>query len=146
MRLVLLVLISFSFIVAGCAKREQPPASAYGEDLLQSAQKIKQEQKEEDAREKALQAEEANRAEEEYESECSRKTGGCKKGYICWDSYFCKQGFGDQCTASGDRMCHKKCVDHGDCPSKMRACAEKPLFHGTERGVLEKFCVKPADR
>jgi len=145
-RLVFLLMVSISLIVSGCPKRDQPPASAYDQELLDSAARIKQQEKDERAHEEALAAQEAARAEENYEAECNRQDGGCKKGYLCWDSFYCKQGFEEQCTSSGDKMCHKKCVDNGDCPSKMPACVEKPIFHGSERGVLESFCVKSTDR
>lgn len=145
-RLLFCLAIVLSLVIGGCPKREQPPKSAYGDDLLESAQRVQEEQKEADAREKELQKQAAAEAEEEYEGECTRQAGGCKQGYICWDSYYCKQGFEDQCSGSGDKMCHRKCVDDNDCPRKMPVCTEKPIFHGTERGVLEKFCVVPADK
>jgi hypothetical protein len=78
---------------------------------------------------------------EEEQGECDRETGGCRKGYICWDSRFCKHGFEDQCSAAGDKRCHKKCADNGDCPEDMPFCREIPLFSGSDRGILEKFCV-----
>jgi hypothetical protein len=94
--------------------------------------------------EKAEREEEAQRQEEyakEVKGECDRETGGCEKGYICWDSWFCKHGFEDQCSGAGDKMCHKKCGSNSDCPEKMPFCREIPIFSGSDHGVLEKFCV-----
>jgi len=75
-------------------------------------------------------------------AECTRQEGGCKHGYICWDSYYCKLGSADQCSAAGDKRCHKLCSDDADCPQDMPYCRLKPIFSGSERGVEEKFCVR----
>jgi hypothetical protein len=136
--------VLLALVVAGCPKRDQPPASAYDDDLLQSADEIADDSRQAQEREAAL-GDETGFGNQEVEGECTRETGGCKKGFLCWDSYYCRQGNKDQCTASGDKMCHKLCVDDGDCPRKMPVCTEKPIFHGTDRGVLEKFCVRASD-
>ena len=131
--------------VCGCPKRDQVPETAYDPDLIEAA-RAAQEEQEQARREAERQAEfDKQRVEEEEEGECSRDEGGCRGGYVCWDSYFCKSGDQDQCSQAGDKKCHKKCQYDVDCPSDMPYCREKPIFHGDERGVLEKFCVQSRD-
>jgi len=123
-------------ISGGCHPREQPPASAYDPALLEAAREAAAERKEADE----------ESADESFRTtavaECTRQEGGCKHGYICWDSYYCKLGFADQCSAAGDKCCHKLCTDDADCPQDMPYCRLKPIFSGSERGVEEKFCVR----
>ena len=127
--------ITFAF--AGCSKRDQPPTSAYDPKLIETAKEVSENER------LAREQEEAEAAEKSktVKGECSRQRGGCQDGFICWDSYFCKAGFSDQCSGSGDKMCHKKCASHDDCPKEMPTCRELPLFNSNEAGVLEKFCV-----
>jgi hypothetical protein len=134
-RLMPLVCLLFLCTLAGCPKREQPPSSAYDPELLEAAREAAADR---EAEERAY--DEENKV-EETASECTREEGGCKKGFVCWDSYYCKGGFGDQCSASGDKRCHKLCTDDGDCPEKMPHCRTLPLFSGSDRGIEEKFCV-----
>ena len=136
-RIIPVFCLIFAVIFCGCPGRSEVPESAYDPELVEAAKAAAE-------AEKAARAEEAARQEEyakEVKGECDRETGGCEKGYICWDSWFCKHGFEDQCTAAGDKMCHKKCSDNSDCPEKMPFCREIPIFAGSEHGVLEKFCV-----
>ncbi len=130
--------VVFGMIVCGCPHRDEVPESAYDPELVEAAKAAAEAERK--AREEAEQQQEEAAA-EEVKGECSRDTGGCEKGYICWDSWFCKHGFQDQCTAAGDKMCHKKCSDNSDCPEKMPFCREIPIFSGSDHGVLEKFCV-----
>ncbi len=122
-----------------CSNRDQPPESAYDTSTLESARALAKIRAQED--EQNLQAQREQKA-KAPKPECSRLTGGCAEGHICWDSHFCKQGFDDQCSAAGDKRCHKLCSFDGDCPEKMPHCQEKPIFSGSERGKLEKFCVQ----
>ena len=132
-------LVAVALLITGCPKRDDVPEYAYDPELLEAARAAREERERADR-----EAEEAMRQQQEQEEkgECSRETGGCRAGYICYDSYFCKGGDKDQCSASGDKMCHKKCFDDNDCPSDTPYCREIAIFHGTERGILEKFCVK----
>jgi hypothetical protein len=131
------IFVFFGMILCGCPHRDEVPESAYDPELVEAAKAAAEDERA--AREEA-EAEQAEQVEEE-KGECSRETGGCKQGYICWDSWFCKHGFEDQCTMAGDKMCHKKCGDNSDCPQEMPFCREIPIFSGSDHGVLEKFCV-----
>lgn len=127
-----------SFLLSGCLRGERVPESAYDPELIETAKAIREQQEaERKAYEQAKTVEKKNQ-----KSECNRNTRGCKDGYICWDSWYCKQGFSDQCTESGDKKCHQKCSSRKDCPEEMPVCREIPVFNGSEHGVLEKFCVE----
>ena len=133
--------VVFAMIVCGCPGRSEVPESAYDPEMIEAAKAaVEAERAEREAEEEAAAAEAAEAA-EEVKGECSRETGGCKEGYVCWDSWFCKRGFEDQCSAAGDKSCHKKCADNGDCPEDMPFCREIPIFSGSDHGILEKFCV-----
>ena len=123
--------------LAGCPKRDQPPESSYDPEIVDTAKRI--------VEESDRQADQADQkdAQDQVQAECSRETRGCPDDHLCWDSWYCKQGRDDQCSAIGDKRCHKRCADHSDCPKAMPRCEEKPIFKGSERGVLEKFCVAP---
>jgi hypothetical protein len=129
----------FSFLatwlfLAGCHHQARPPETAYDPELLKLAQEAAEEQKN--------QAPEPVKEEPvRTEGECSRDGVGCPPGYICWDSYFCKLGFTDQCSADGDRRCHKLCSDDGDCPRSEPRCVTRPIFAGSETGKEFKFCL-----
>ena len=133
----LVLAMGLMFGVFGCPKKEQVPESSYDPELLAAA------------REAAAREEQAANAGDDgsaetasgEEAECNRDTGGCPDGSLCWDSWYCKQGRPDQCSAQGDKRCHKRCSDDSDCPEAMPRCIEKPIFKGSDRGVLEKFCV-----
>jgi hypothetical protein len=124
-------------MLAGCAKRQEIPQSAYDPAVLAAVEEAAQAEQERREALAASQAEQQRR----QKGECDYKKGGCPEGFVCWDSYFCKNNFSDQCKAAGDRRCHKRCREDGDCPKEMPSCQEIPLFLGTESGVLEKFCV-----
>ncbi len=123
--------------VSGCLHGEKVPESAYDPDIIETAKAIQKEQEAE--REAFEHAEEAER--KKQTAECSRTTGGCKEGYLCWDSWYCKHGFSDQCTASGDKKCHKRCANRKNCPKEYPICREVPIYNGSDRGVLEKICT-----
>ncbi len=123
--------------LACCAKRQEIPQSAYDPAVLAAVEEAAQAEQERREALAAAQAEQERRS----KGECNYKKGGCREGFVCWDSYFCKNNFSDQCKAAGDRMCHKRCREDADCPKEMPSCQEIPLFLGTETGVLEKFCV-----
>ena len=135
-RLVPVIWIFLLLGLSGCPKREQPPESAYDPELLEAARAAAKDRENDEL--------DANQDTQlpEGPAECTRESGGCKKGYICWDSHFCKQGFSDQCSASGDKRCHKECAENKHCPNEMPYCVEKPIFSGSERGKTEKFCVE----
>ena len=137
MRIIPVISVLFCMVVCGCPRRDQVPESAYDPELVEAAKAAAEDEKA--AREAAAQEQEEET--EEEQGECNRETGGCKEGYICWDSRFCKHGFEDQCSAAGDKRCHKKCSDNSDCPEDMAFCREIPIFSGSDHGVLEKFCV-----
>jgi hypothetical protein len=122
--------------LCGCPKRDEVPKSAYDPELLETAEAIKAAQQAEQQEQQREQVEQR-----EKKGECSRETGGCKEDQICWDSFFCKSGAGDECSKSGDRRCHKRCLDNKDCPKNMPRCEEKPMFNGSDQGTLERFCV-----
>ena len=125
------------WLLAGCHRQPQPPPSAYDKELLDTARRIAEEnrRRDEQARQQAAEP-------KPQKVQCSRETGGCQPGYICWDSYFCKRGFDDQCTASGDKRCHKLCDTDEDCPRSMPKCRAKPMFSGSEEGREVTFCVE----
>lgn len=129
------LVIGLAVLLAGCPRRDQPPESSYDPELLETAKELAAEQDQTD------QAAVSDQGEAEKKGECSRETGGCPAGYLCWDSWYCKQGRDDQCSAMGDKRCHKLCFDDGDCPRAMPLCREKPIFKGSDRGRLERFCV-----
>jgi hypothetical protein len=133
-KVILLVLV-FGLSIAGCAKNNQVPKTAYDPALLEAAQAAEQERKEEET---VLEKQSV----QQQEAECSREGGGCQPGWICWDSWYCKDGFDNQCSSAGDKKCHKQCDDHQDCPESMPECKETPIFKGSDRGVLESFCIK----
>lgn len=130
-------LVVFGMSVCACPHRDEVPESAYDPDLVKAAKAAAADER---AAREATAAEQAERV-EEVKGECSRETGGCQKGFICWDSWFCKHGFEDQCSGAGDKRCHQKCSSDGDCPEDMPFCREIPIFSGSDHGVLEKFCV-----
>jgi len=138
-RIPVILLFAAMFLLQGCPRREQPPASAYDPELLETARAVSE------AREAEEQAAEDQQVTEqagsESPAECTRQEGGCPEGYVCWDSYYCKRGFSDQCSAAGDKRCHKRCTDDADCPPEMPRCRTKPIFSGSDRGIEEKFCV-----
>ena len=121
--------------LSGCPKRDLPPESSYDPELLATAKDLAAEEGDGEA------AEGAGEAPAAEQGECDRERGGCPAGYLCWDSWYCKKGFDDQCSAMGDKRCHKLCEADEDCPEKMPLCRERPLFKGPDRGTLEKFCV-----
>jgi hypothetical protein len=127
------------WLVLGCTGGERIPKSAYDPKLLDDAQAIAKEN-EEHRRALEEHSREA-RAEEAVRGECDRDEGGCPADHVCWDSFFCKDGSTDSCSAAGDMMCHKRCKSDRDCTARMPRCVEKPIFKGSEDGVLEKFCV-----
>ncbi len=120
--------------LAGCPKKE--PVSAYDAKLLESARAAAEEEK----RYQAEMAKEYSKS-QEVKGECSREQDDCEDGFLCWDSYFCKADNKDQCSAYGDKRCHKLCTTDADCPSAMPRCQEQPIFSGSEQGVLQKLCV-----
>lgn len=128
----------FGLIFVGCPKNE--PVSAYDPKLLESARAAAEEEKQHQA-----EMAEANKKYQEKKGECSREQDDCEDGFICWDSYFCRAGNKDQCSAYGDKRCHKICKTDADCSSAMPRCQEQPMFNGSEQGVLEKMCV-PKDK
>jgi hypothetical protein len=134
-RFVLVGVFVLACVGLGCPKRDLPPESSYDPDLVRTAKQIAAEQ---DARDRAAVGQHSSAT---VAGECSRETGGCPQDSICWDSWYCKQDRPDQCSASGDKRCHKRCEDDTECPEKMPRCREQPLFKGSDRGVLEKFCV-----
>jgi hypothetical protein len=136
-RLFLVFFVVFPLMVCGCPHRDEVPESAYDPELVEAAKAAAEDERA--AREAA--ASEQAEAAEEQKGECSRETGGCEKGYVCWDSWFCKNGFEGQCSAAGDKRCHKKCSTNAGCPQDMPFCREIPIFSGSDHGVLEKFCV-----
>ena len=138
-RILPVFIVIFTMIICGCPHRDEVPESAYDPELVEAAKAAAEAERA--AREAAEEEEAEAAAAAEVKGECNRETGGCKKGYICWDSWFCKHGFEDQCSAAGDKSCHKKCADNGDCPEDMPFCREIPIFSGSDHGVLEKFCV-----
>ena len=123
-------------LAASCHPQPKPPETAYDPALLEASREAAREQ-ELERQQQAQQAEQV----QPVKGQCSREEGGCPPGYFCWDSYFCKQGFTDQCTASGDKRCHKLCDNDADCPHRMPHCRAKPIFSGSERGSEVKFCV-----
>ena len=130
-----ILFLSLSLALSACPKREQPPKNAYDPELMATAAEL--------AKDKDKGPSDTSQGETaEEEGECNRTTGGCEKGYLCWDSWYCKHGQ-DTCSAMGDKRCHKICIDDKDCPKDMPRCAEKPIFRGSDRGQLEKFCVAP---
>lgn len=129
------IVLGFSFLVTGCPKRDQPPKSSYDPELVQVAEEMSE-------RDQSGQDTEQENSDEKIKGECSNRLNNCKDGSICWDSLFCRQDNPDQCSAQGDKMCHKKCSDDSDCPEAMPKCIEKPIFKHSDRGVLEKFCVR----
>ncbi len=133
----LMVLAGLSIGLSGCPKKEVVPESSYDPELLETAREVANEQDQVEADAAAARTDGAS----EQPSECNRDTGGCPAGSLCWDSWYCKQGREDQCSAQGDKRCHKRCSDDSDCPEAMPRCIEKPIFKGTDRGVLERFCV-----
>ncbi len=134
-----LFLIAFALSVVSCSRGEKVPRSAYDPKLLDTADQIA---KDNEAHQKAL--EEQSQADQEEtlpRGECDREEGGCPSDHVCWDSYFCKDGSTDSCSASGDKLCHKRCKSDRDCTARMPRCVERPIFRGDENGVLEKFCI-----
>jgi hypothetical protein len=121
-------------VLAGCPKKE--PVSAYDSKLLESAKAAAEEEK----RHQAEMAEQ-NKKYREKKGECSREQDECPDGFLCWDSFFCKADNKDQCSAYGDKRCHKTCNADVDCPSATPLCKEQPMFNGSEQGVMEKICV-----
>jgi hypothetical protein len=125
-------------LVFACHRRDEVPKSAYDPEIVETAQKIA-----ENERERDRMARETNQETQQKKGECGRETGGCQEGFLCWDSYFCKNDFPDQCSGSGDRRCHRQCETSQDCPEKMPNCTEVPFFNGSEQGVLQKICIRP---
>lgn len=133
----LVMLTGLSLWLSGCPKKEVVPESSYDPELLETAREVA-------GRENEVQQDASGDPDEGVSgqpTECTRDTGGCPDGSLCWDSWYCKQGRPDQCSAQGDKRCHKRCGDDDDCPEAMPRCIEKPIFKGSDRGVLEKFCV-----
>lgn len=126
-----------ALLAAACHPEPKPPETAYDPALLEAAREAARERE----RERQQLQQQQQQAQPVKKGECSREEGGCPPGYFCWDSYFCKQGFTDQCTASGDKRCHKLCDSDVDCPRRMPHCRAKPIFSGSERGSEVKFCV-----
>ncbi len=127
-------LLGLPFVITGCPKRDQPPKSSYDPELVEVAQELsKTDQVEDDT---------VQNTREKTKGECTSTLNNCKEGFICWDSMFCRQDNPDQCSAQGDKLCHKKCNDDSDCPESMPRCIEKPIFRHSDRGPLEKFCVR----
>ncbi|MBN2494743.1 MAG: hypothetical protein JXR96_09155 [Deltaproteobacteria bacterium] len=131
----ILLAVALSAFAAGCPKRDQPPPTAYDPELLAAAQQAA----EEDAAAQNDAGPSSNAA--KAKPECDRERGGCAEGFLCWDSWYCKRGLEDQCSAAGDKRCHKRCETDADCPADTPRCVEKPIFNGSERGILERFCV-----
>ncbi len=129
------IVIGLSFLMTGCPKRDQPPKSSYDPDLVEVAEELSEENQLE-------QNPEQQSTDKQVKGECQRSLDNCKDGYVCWDSLFCRQDNPDQCSSQGDRLCHKKCNEDSDCPQDMPRCIEKPIFKHSDRGVLEKFCVR----
>jgi hypothetical protein len=126
--------VLLGLVVAGCPKKE--PVSAYDANLLKSARAAAEEEK----RYRAEMAKEYSNV-QEAKGECSREQDDCEDGYLCWDSSFCKAGNKDQCSAYGDKRCHKLCATDTDCPSATPRCQEQPMFNGSEQGILQKLCM-----
>ena len=137
MRTSLLLLVAV--LTVGCSRRSGPPETMYDQDLIDTAREV--------ALERRMKSDAAPGEDEAQKptGECNRETGGCPPGYLCWDSWFCKRGAEDQCSASGDRRCHKLCSDGDDCPRSSPLCAEKPIFKGSEEGTAEKFCISEGE-
>jgi hypothetical protein len=119
--------------LAGCPRRDQPPASAYDPELLEAAQNAAR-------RHEATGSARDDPAVAPARAECDRLTGGCPEGFLCWDSWYCKLGT-DQCSSSGDKRCHKLCSRNADCPEDMPVCVARAVFRGTAEGTEERFCV-----
>lgn len=134
-RVLLSCLLFLSIWVSGCPKRSDVPESAYDPEILDTAKKAIAESK----AQQPVTTEETPA--DNAKGECDHQSGGCKKGYVCWDSRFCKSGFTDQCAESGDKRCHRSCSQDGDCPAEMPTCRDISVFKGNEVGTLEKFCV-----
>ncbi len=132
----LMVTMLLAMVCWGCRHEAKPPESAYDPELLKMAEEAAAE-REREARQTPKEPEVQPK-----KGECSREEGGCPPGYLCWDSYFCKQDFPDQCSADGDLRCHKLCSDDGDCPRSAPTCITKPIFSGSEQGQEYKFCVE----
>ena len=133
----MMALALLAVLGTACRSGPQVPESAYDPELLKMAEEAAAERERE-----AQQLSPPPPEPEQKEGECSREEGGCPPGYLCWDSYFCRQGFADQCSADGDRRCHKLCSDDGDCPRSTPHCVTKPIFSGSEQGQEFKFCVE----
>jgi len=131
-------LIACVGLVISCMGGEKVPKSAYDPKLLDTAQQIA---KDNDEQQKALEQQNQAQSEDNTRGECDREEGGCPEDHVCWDSFFCKDGSTDSCSASGDKLCHKRCKTDRDCTARMPRCMEKPIFNGNDNGVLEKFCV-----
>ncbi|MBW2699920.1 MAG: hypothetical protein JRF33_03790 [Deltaproteobacteria bacterium] len=128
-----MALMGLAFIISACPRREQPPKSSYDSDLMATAAELAKDQSQPTELP-------ADPPEEEVKGECDRLTGGCAEGFLCWDSWYCKNAE-DTCSGMGDKKCHKLCNNHSECPKAMPRCVEKPIFRGSDRGKLEKFCV-----
>jgi hypothetical protein len=126
-------LVSLLFLM-NCAHGDELPQSPYDPDVVQAAKEAVDSYDREDQalREKQVAPSTA---------ECSRGSGGCEKGYVCWDSLQCSPNSQTQCSALGDKRCHRRCSNHADCLKSMPVCAEKPIFSGGQQGRLESFCV-----
>ncbi len=130
-RAVSLVLLAVA--LAGCPKRDVPPDSAYDPELVDAARQAAEAKGQGGAEAPAGEAPVAR-------AECDRETGGCPEGFLCWDSWYCKLGT-DQCSAAGDKRCHKLCATHADCPADMPQCVARAIFRGSAEGTEERFCV-----
>jgi hypothetical protein len=133
--IVLVCALGLGVLAGGCPKRDLPPDSAYDPEVLEAARQA--------ARDKdADRAADADRPGETAAAagECNRDTGGCAEGFLCWDSWYCKLGT-DQCSASGDKRCHKLCASDADCPEDMPTCSAQAMFKGSGEGTEERFCV-----
>lgn len=121
---------------AGCAKREAPPPSAYDPELVETLERAQAED-----RERAAAAARDRADPADAQAECTWETGGCPDGSICFDSWYCRRGRPDQCGARGDQRCHPRCDSDEDCPAQWPLCRDIPMFKGSDRGQLERFCV-----
>jgi len=131
----LVCLCSLGLALTACG-RPKPPPTAYDPALIDLVRDAEAEHQDREASRPA-----ARPTAPQAESECTRDTSQCPVGWICWDSWFCRVGY-DQCSAAGDKRCHKTCVDTADCPGEMPVCRDVTIFKGSERGTTERICVE----
>ncbi|HOX45871.1 MAG TPA: hypothetical protein PK668_19880 [Myxococcota bacterium] len=131
--IVVVCALGLGVLLGGCPKRDLPPDSAYDPELLEYARQVAAD------KDRPVDGDQPGPAAAE-QAECNRETGGCAEGFLCFDSWYCKLGT-DQCSAAGDKRCHKLCSTDADCPEDMPRCAAQAMFNGSAEGTEERFCV-----